>query len=126
MKVWGKDINICSECRMYSSDEYDSGCNQLFKNFNIKFNPYQGIDKECPFSKPITKEVIEGFGFKFIINKFILSTYTKDNYKIYLGNNFNGDITEIIDTSTDKRLFKGVINNPVEMEFLLKSIGVIQ
>ena len=81
--------------------------------------------EDCPYSKPITKEVIESFGFKqglTWVNEH--QRYDKGEYCI--------QITEI-DTNIltiykymGPTLFYGTINNPEELRFILTSLGIIE
>ena len=62
MKVWGKEVNSCGTCPCANRDMMDEPyCNIL--NIDGEFH-YNTIHKDCPFSKPITSEVIESYGFK--------------------------------------------------------------
>lgn len=123
VKVWGKEIDNCISCKYCSA--YKPRC--LFADLDLWEG---GIHKDCPFSKPITDEIMESFGFKYQTNKFILKTYSGcingTSWNIWLGDKFNNYITTIFKDPSEQLRFKGVINNPVELEFILKSIGVIE
>ena len=126
MKVWGKEVKYCKECN-YCSEGNTCSYTGEYQQYS-----YEEIDKDCPFSKPITSEVIESYGFKFITNKYILPTYEKVcgnmTQCIYLGQDFNGSVTTIFLKKGEEIviLFKGKINNPVELEFILKSLGIVE
>lgn len=62
MKVFNEEVNCCQNCHFLNHiemDGEDSYCNKLYKDITER-----SIDKEYPFNNPITKEVIEGFGFE--------------------------------------------------------------
>ena len=114
MKVWGKEVNNCGNCACYNADEFGCGCGNLEIDFPWNFNPYQNIYEKCLFSKPITKEVIEGFGF----NEFQKNCYRKGGTEIIVHEYSIG-----IDMGVEEIQY--YINNPVELEFILKSVGVL-
>ena len=131
VKVWGKEVNSCKECNYYNQ-EYDCNLIGMFLSEDIDIS--KDISKDCPFSKPITKEIIESFGGEVA---YIPEAYKEDilfwfNNKKYLVHIHNHDriIPLLIITDTEKccnmDVFKGTINNPIELEFILKSIGVIE
>lgn len=132
MKVFNEEVEDCCLC-------------PYLGNYSMNEEPYCKLDKKdiddinvipehCPFNKPITKEVIEGFGFKleggklrenFLDNfnfkdKIRLEYWYKDKALTIININ-RGIFEEYPDV-----IFKGTINNPVELEFILKSIGVIE
>lgn len=115
MKVWNKEVSCCEDCD-YENKEFHC-CQIDYSIDNIK---------DCPFNKPVTKEVIEGFGFLEIpkLSPKHCDIYRReDNLQIMVGKN-------IVEINTyyeyESTLFKGTINNPVELEFILRSIGVIE
>lgn len=130
MKVWNKEVNDCCLCPYlgnYSMDEepYCKFSKKDIEDINV-------IPKHCPFAQPITKEVIEGFGFKTVtfcnIVRFELGIY-----RLY----WFEDVPNFISlecicadySGTDGYLtliFRGTVNNPIELEFILHSIGVIE
>ena len=137
VKVWGLEIDSCWKCYHHGRTDFDELCCS-YTGTIIKSD----INEDCPFSKPITKEVIEGFGFKLsnileadsdeIIEGF--EKYINENdriilhfsakygiviYKSHCYNSTSGNWEQI-------DLFKGTINNPIELEFILKSVGVIE
>lgn len=132
MKVFNKKVNHCKQCPCYSSEELASGdfgwCNVVEEHVS------QEIPKDCPFNKPVTKEVIEGFGFKFeggkLRENFLDSFNFKD--KIRLEYWYKDKALTIININRGifeeypDVIFKGTINNPIELEFILTSIGVIE
>ena len=127
VKIWGKEVERCFICTYYNG--YEGCCNITGEYIDPISN--DNINNKCPFLKPITKEVIEGFGFKYIkpwislgdgaiyVNNLYGLThfYKTDSISIWesLQYNLEGDI-----------YFNGKINNPIELEFILKSIGVIE
>ena len=133
VKVWGKEVEDCVYCNYCSS--YEPRC------IIGKFNLYDGyelghrddIHKDCPFSKSVTKEVIESFGFEYI------KTHpgTTESYfelpNSEWGIDFDPDWNSkpfiriyVFGCDGDTTHFSGIINNPVELEFIFKSIGVIK
>src|SRR5574343_1030922 len=97
MKVWGKEINSCNEC-IYIRSSYGNGYGDFSASCLLKPEYlYKGcsncwyddttskIDKDCPFSKPITKEVIESFGIKQGLTWVKLhQRYDKEDYCIQI------------------------------------------
>lgn len=130
MKVFNEEVNCCQDCPFLNhvGMAEDSYCNKLHKDVTE-----HSIDKDCPFNKPITKEVIEGFGFvkdiTLIFQKpdlIIVETTEVSNSKYYkMVYSFRYKTCEIMDCE-DSTLFLGNINNPQELEFVLRSIGVIE
>ena len=129
VKVWGLEIDSCWKCYYHGHTDFDELCCS-YTGTVIKSD----INEDCPFSKPITKEVIESFGGEVA---YIPEAYKEDilfwfNNKKYLVHIHNHDriIPLLIITDTEKccnmDVFKGTINNPIELEFILKSIGVIE
>ena len=129
VKVWGLEIDSCWKCYHHGHTDFDELCCS-YTGTVIKSD----INEDCPFSKPITKEVIESFGGEVA---YIPEAYKEDilfwfNNKKYLVHIHNHDriIPLLIITDTEKccnmDVFKGTINNPIELEFILKSIGVIE
>ena len=131
MKVLNKEVKECKDCPCLDSLDIDGSpfCTMLSKDIK----DCNVIDKDCPFIKPITKEVIEGFGF----------IKTKSSgYNLFVGKlikfniiyNYNNRLCLIEKFFIDKLserpnslvLFKGTINNPIELEFILNSVGVIE
>ena len=129
VKVWGKEIDSCWKCYHHGHTDFDELCCS-YTGTVIKSD----INEDCPFTKPITKEVIESFGGEVA---YIPEAYKEDilfwfNNKKYLVHIHNHDriVPLLIITDTEKccnmDVFKGTINNPIELEFILKSIGVIE
>lgn len=124
MKVLNEEVEDCCLCPYlgsYSMNE--EPCCKLDKKDIEDINV---IPEHCPFNKPVTKEVIEGFGFLEIpkLSPKHCDIYRReDNLQIMVGKN-------IVEINTyyeyESTLFKGTINNPVELEFILRSIGVIE
>ena len=135
MKVFNKEVSCCNDCPMIdrNSDRYlDPKCN-LSHGANVS-DKNKTISKDCPFNKPITKEVIEGFGFKFEGGKLRENFLDNFNFKdkIRLEYWYKDKALTIININRGifeeypDVIFKGTINNPIELEFILKSIGVIE
>lgn len=140
MKVWGKDVKSCSKCSMYYTSEYTTKCLYTDEYLREYFN--DSINENCPFSKPITKEVIESYGF-FLIEKYPdelvfekkdgdyclyeLSLQLEEN-EFYITQWAQGSLVAKVlpkEKWNTFNLFCGILNNPVELEFILKSIEVI-
>lgn len=128
MKVWNKDVESCSECMCKNTHDFDGSpyCNLTFKD--VENN---SVNKDCPFTQPITKEVIEGFGFKFnkywkdySIYKKNESIYYKDKVELWVADYNKGYVVYIKTNHVGE--FKGIVNNPKELEFILHSIRVIE
>ena len=125
MKVWGKEVKYCKECNYCSDGNICS-----YTGDELQFS-FEEIYKDCPFSKRITKEVIEGFGFKYIKPWVTLEDGAIYENNLYGLTHFYKSNTISIWESLQYNLegdiyFNGKINNPVELEFILKSIGVIE
>ena len=135
VKVWGKEIDSCWKCYHHGHTDFDELCCS-YTGTVIKSD----INEDCPFSKPITKEVIEGHGFEIIKEQgksFQARKCFKSNIKSIEGKyDINGywdivissDLYVIINEESFGKTtyFRGTVNNPVELEFILKSIGVIE
>ena len=125
VKVWGLEIDSCWKCYHHGYTDFDELCCS-YTGTVIKSD----INEDCPFSKPVTGELIESYGFK----KHNNGGFYKDNYRLWLlGDNtllIYKDIEETFEDTCDVRKLvfgaKDVVNNPVELEFILKSIGVIE
>ena len=133
VKVWGLEIDSCWKCYHHGRTDFDELCCS-YTGTVIKSD----INEDCPFSKPVTKEVIEGFGFNPIIP---CNIENKEKYDVtHWTMNMYGDGFQILHVypyegiydisygcnEYNKPLFCGKINNSVELEFILKSIGVIE
>lgn len=131
MKVYNEEIFSCENCPYVIRGEYFCGCQNIGKEF---FN-FDEIHPDCPFSKPITKDVIEGFGFTLnhtARNSTMYSIF-KNEYSIFLycrENNYfeisNCHDVKMINNSRVEWIFKGIINNPIELEFILRRVGAIE
>ena len=135
MRVYNEKVDRCCECPILDHLDMDGSpfCGMLNEEVdNNKIHP------DCPFSKPITKEVIEGFGFKvpnFVDQYFKNKEWERDiegsddsfgNPKTYsLRIDQYGKI-EIRGPFGDFRLFYGKLNNPEELEFILRRVGAIE
>ena len=82
-------------------------------------------------TKVLAKEVIEGFGFKFnkywkdySIYKKNESIYSKDKVELWVADYNKGYVVYIKTNHVGE--FKGIVNNPKELEFILHSIRVIE
>ena len=122
VKIWGKEVERCMLCLYYYG--YEGCCNITGEHIDPISN--DNINSKCPFLKPISKEVIEGFGFveQPKLNSNFADVYRNEkNLQII---NYGNII--LIDRyyEYESTLFKGTINNPIELEFILKSIGVIE
>ena len=128
VKVWGEEIDSCWKCYHHGRTDFDELCCS-YTGTIIKSD----INEDCPFSKPITKEVIEGFGFKYIKTQ----PGTTESYFEFPNSEWGLDFDPnwkgilyiriyVFDCDGDTTYFAGTINNPVELEFILKSIGVIE
>ena len=132
MKVFNEEVNCCQDCYFLNHvgmDGEDSYCNKLHKDVTE-----HSIEKDCPLNKPITKEVIEGFGFKFEGGKLRENFLDNFNFKdkIRLEYWYKDKALTIININRGifeeypDVIFRGTINNPIELEFILRSIRVIE
>ena len=143
MKVWNKNINSCCDCYHCDGDS----CNITNEFLN---NRSEIINVNCPFAQPITKEVIEGFGFTKLPEYFSASSaYLLETDKLFFPYSRGYKINYLIESHSDNTfiifkfryidnvryedlvagsisIFMGTINNPSELEFILRSIGVIE
>ena len=128
VKVWGLEIDSCWKCYHHGRTDFDELCCS-YTGTIIKSD----INEDCPFSKPITKEVIEGFGFKYIKTQ----PGTTESYFEFPNSEWGLDFDPnwkgilyiriyVFDCDGDTTYFAGTVNNPIELEFILKSIGVIE
>ena len=147
MKVWGKEVSCCNMC---SYNYYDGLIGGLRCNLENKptvgdrdKNSVEPIYKDCPFSKPITSSVIESYGF-FLIEKYPdelvfekkdgdyclyeLSLQLEEN-KFCITQWAQGSLVAKVlpkEEWNTFNLFCGILNNPVELEFILKSLGILE
>lgn len=145
IKIWGKEIPTCVQCHYNWSDEYNTSfCTYTGKlDFEIgNCDEINSIHENCPFAKSVSDIISDNFIFVHIGGKL-----NKDAQQIYkVSSKKLGDV-EVLYTEYSKKciirhpnytrngsgnfqnyevLFNGIINNPVELEFILKSIGVIE
>ena len=126
MRVYNEKVDRCCECPMLDHLDMEGSpfCGILNEEVdNNKIHP------DCPFSKPITKDVIEGFGFK-IFNYRNIECFNLKNYLLFKFENNNFiSIDKFPDTprhcESGNNCFRGTINNPEELKFILTAIGVI-
>lgn len=126
MKVFNEEVNCCQDCPFLDHvgmDGEDSYCNKLHKDVMER-----SIDKDCPFNKPITKEVIEGFGFKLLSDKDNWCEFRNNKCDLYVNLDFQKPTHLNIHSRGSAFIgnCKPKVNNPIELEFILKSIGVIK
>ncbi len=132
MKVFNEKVEDCCLCPYLGS--YSMNEEPYCKLDKKDIDDINVIPEHCPFNKPITKEVIEGFGFKFEGGKLRENFLDNFNFKdkIRLEYWYKDKALTIININRGifeeypDVIFKGTINNPVELEFILKSIGVIE
>lgn len=143
MKVFNEEVSCCNDCPMIdrSSDRWsDPKCN-LSYGTNVS-DKNKTISKDCPFDKPITKEIIEGFGFvntkqysdELVFQKnisdyeFYELSLQEDNRVIIEYWSQEKLVTKVLPKETWGcfNIFAGEINNPEELGFILHSIGVIK
>lgn len=127
VRIWNREIDNCSICPYFKYDDYGCGnCVEIDLNFDT--NLTKEIDKDCPFLQPITKEVIEGFGFRET-SKFFYRFDEKYSV-LYIPCNNSIVIWKIrhiiYKLRDDIKLFEGKLNNPQELEFILKSLHIIK
>jgi len=124
VKIWGKEIERCMLCTHYSG--YEGICNITGENTDPISE--DNINKNCPYLQPITKEVIERHGFEIIeaASNDHEWQYELKGKRIYwlrfdktLGNRAHIHLYTGLEWIM---VFRGTINNPMELEFILKSI----
>jgi len=122
--IWGKEVKWCSHCPHYSG--YEPCC--IIGGFDLNCVIDDNINEKCPYLQPITKESIESYGFEIIeaTSNDCEWTFELKGKKIYWMSfdKKSGNIAHISLFSGLEwlRLFRGTINNPMELEFILKSI----
>ena len=128
VKVWGEEIDSCWKCYHHGRTDFDELCCS-YTGTVIKSN----INEDCPFSKPVTKEVIEEFGFKYIkTHPGTTESYFEfpdSEWGLDFDPNWKGILyirIYVFGCDGDTTYFAGTINNPIELEFILKSVGVIE
>ena len=128
VKVWGLEIDSCWKCYHHGRTDFDELCCS-YTGTVIKSD----INEDCPFSKPITKEVIEEFGFKYIkTHPGTTESYFEfpdSEWGLDFDPNWKGILyirIYVFGCDGDTTYFAGTVNNPIELEFILKSIGVIE
>lgn len=146
VRIWNQEVSNCSQCPLCISliilttrDCYY--CNDLKVVMNGN-DADSEIHKDCPFTKFITKEVIEGFGFKYTGGQMIANgrqdyegifpilgllhlSYKPTNKKIIIKHpNYIRDGSGKFENYIN--LFEGTINNPEELKFILKSLNIIE
>lgn len=127
MKVWNKEVNSCLDC-MYCALVRETNEN------NTQFTLDMVLD--CPYKQPITKEIIEKFGFKEFISAskewifqmklndiksyiMIVEVFNKF-YKIHICEKY---VHDSLDESLD--LYRGYCTNPEELKFVLSHLNII-
>ena len=143
MKAWNKNINSCWECVLFDRERDCHLATELFKHeINVKTD----INPQCPFAQKITKEVIEGFGFTKLPEYFSASSaYILETDKLFFPYSRGYKINYLIESHSDNAfiifkfryidnvryedlvagsisIFMGTINNPIELEFILRSV----
>ena len=128
VKVWGLEIDSCWKCYHHGRTDFDELCCS-YTGTVIKSD----INEDCPFSKPVTKEVIEEFGFKYIkTHPGTTESYFEfpdSEWGLDFDPNWKGILyirIYVFGCDGDTTYFAGTVNNPIELEFILKSIGVIE
>ena len=128
VKVWGKEIDSCWKCYHHGHTDFDELCCS-YTGTVIKSD----INEDCPFSKPITKEIIESYGFEYIKTHPGTTEAYFELPDSEWGIDFDPDWNSkpfiriyVFGCDGDTTHFSGIINNPVELEFIFKSIGVIE
>jgi hypothetical protein len=114
MKVLNKEVTTCLHCpcsHPFIHEEYTCRCNLTTKLIDTT----KGIDEECPFLQPLTKEVIEGFGFE----EFAKDCFRKGSLEITLYSFGVG-----IDNGYSETTY--YVTSKIELEFILRSIGVVE
>ena len=125
VKVWGLEIDSCWKCYHHGRTDFDELCCS-YTGTVIKSD----INEDCPFSKPVTKEVIEEFGFKYIkTHPGTTESYFEfpdSEWGLDFDPNWKSILIYVFGCDGDTTYFAGTVNNPIELEFILKSIGVIE
>jgi len=122
MIVYDREIKACWMCPYYDApkSKLDEGWLCHADSHEIEESHKNStIHKDCPFNKPITKEVIESFGFKYIMTSYN-GYYKKDNIEL----SYTYDKRIQIKTC-EGITFLGIINNPEELKFILKRLNIL-
>ncbi|HPQ79931.1 MAG TPA: hypothetical protein PLG47_05725 [Candidatus Dojkabacteria bacterium] len=138
--LWGIEGDRCFECEYLQINKKEDiwyTCEKSKRT--IKFiadNPYplHELFKECPFKQPLYEEDLEKFGFVYGEVQsayggeagFILKKDTGDIHFYFYTHPFK--IVRLVNNHWRgyEILFEGDIDNLVELEWVLKNIGVIE
>ena len=129
IRVWDKECTSCFDCHLYQmvDDDY-SGTHKIcgYTGWDIfEYCNSKEINPNCPFAKPLSKEDIEGYGFKYR-NEYICQIYYNDDMtKVLKYCNDTGHllISAVIEGFTGTR-FDGYIRNLQEFKLLLKQLNI--
>ena len=126
MKVFNEEVKSCNDCLGYNG--FECICTGEFIKYADFNKGIRGPGEECPFNKPITKEVIEGFGLSLISDKNNWCEFRNSKCDLYVNLDFQKPITLNIHSRGHSFIgnCKPKANNPVELEFILRSVGVIE
>ena len=139
MKVFNEKVEDCCLCPYLGS--YSMNEEPYCKLDKKNIEDINVIPEHCPFNKPITKEVIEGFGFvntkqysdELVFQKnisdyeFYELSLQEDNRVIIEYWSQEKLVTKVLPKETWRcfNIFAGKINNPEELKFILTTIGVL-
>jgi hypothetical protein len=129
MRVFNKEVKGCHECS-YNAAEGQCGetwCKFIYKDTD-NLDLISPIHKECPFNKPITKESFKEVGLKLISDKNNWCEFRNDKCDLYVNLDFQKPTHLNIHSRGHSFIgnCKPKVNNPEELEFILRSIGVIK
>lgn len=130
IRVWNKMVDSCSTCPLFHWDDCGGGvCSEIDLNIDTR-EPYE-IDKDCPFSKPLSKEQIESCGFIEFKSPFGVNypMFKKNNWVLCWRNiefnNFQIELTHpnLFTENLDIK-YDGTINNLPEFKLILKMLNI--
>lgn len=118
IRVWDKTINTCRECPVYNGDMYHC--------YYLHSGNFDSIEKDCPFSKPLSKEDIESCGFPLVQSDYEqlhLAFIINENVFITLDYFNKVKIFRLFKDSKEV-LFDGTISNLPEFKLILKMLNI--
>jgi hypothetical protein len=128
MRVFNKEVTMCARCPHINQPDngyHSESCNY---EYLVDIEDPHVIAKNCPFNKPITKESFKELGLKLISDKNNWCEFRNDKCDLYVNLDFQKPTHLNIHSRGHSFIgnCKPKVNNPEELEFILRSIGVIK